>query len=97
MDSLCHFHVSHRLLGSASVPLNNLVRSKNNSMETEVDLLDGENNATPVSSLSYVGIFGPFCICLDYWLEFFSNPNNETFFQLAFVVSFSHFMTNENL
>ena len=43
------FLVSHSLLGSASVPLSNLVRSKNKSLDTEVDLVDGEKRATPVS------------------------------------------------
>lgn len=38
---------ANRLIGSASIPLNNLVRSKNNSLDTEVELLDGEQRATP--------------------------------------------------
>ncbi|KAJ7336518.1 hypothetical protein OS493_011728 [Desmophyllum pertusum] len=47
---------ANRLLGSASVPLSNLVRSKNNSLDTEVDLVDGEQRATPAKlkiSLTY--------------------------------------------
>lgn len=41
---------SYSLLGSATVPLNNLVRSKSKSVDTEVNLVDGEQRATPVST-----------------------------------------------
>lgn len=44
------------LLGSASLPLNNLVRSKSNSLDTEVDLVDGQQSATPVS---FIYLFNP--------------------------------------
>ncbi|RMX57790.1 hypothetical protein pdam_00006779 [Pocillopora damicornis] len=47
---------ANRLLGSATVPLNNLVRSKSKSVDTEVNLVDGEQRATPAKlkiSLSY--------------------------------------------
>lgn len=42
---------SYSLLGSATVPLNNLVRSKSKSVDTEVNLVDGEQRATPVSTI----------------------------------------------
>jgi len=41
--------VFHRLLGTASVPLSNLVRSKNKSQDKDVNLVDGQQNATSVS------------------------------------------------
>lgn len=46
----------NRLLGSASVPLSNLVRSKNKSQDKDVNLVDGQQNATSGSlqlSLTY--------------------------------------------
>ncbi|XP_015759468.1 PREDICTED: myoferlin-like [Acropora digitifera] len=64
----------NRLLGSATVPLKNLVRSKNNSLKIEVGLLDGEQRPTLVSyhpgmiafPLSSVGEPFSFYVCGGY-------------------------------
>ena len=70
----------YRLLGSATVPLKNLVRSKNNSLKIDVGLLDGEQRPTLVSyhpgmiafPLSSVGETCCFYFCEGYGYYFCS-------------------------
>ena len=81
---------SYRLLGSATVPLKNLVRSKNNSLKIEVGLLDGEQRPTLVSyhpgmiafPLSSVGEPFSFYVCEGYCYYLYST--------VLSVVSFSN-------